>query len=222
MDVERRGFLVDGNFILEKRADGDAGSLPRITGHAAVFDSLSEDLGGWRETILPGAFAQTLKDSDDVRALVDHDPSKIIGRTKAGTLKLMEDKKGLSVEIDPAPTTVGHDIVESIRRGDVDSMSFGFKTIEDRWITKDGEDVRELVAAQLFDVSPVSFPAYKRANDLTVAKRSHDAWKAGSKPGATPDKSAGGPPPPRGSEDPETIRAADMVAEMAELAAKKA
>ena len=222
MEMERRDYPQEVvKFSLEKRqADGEgpAKKPDRIVGHAAVFNSLSEDLGGLREIILPGAFTKTLKDKDDVRALVDHDPSKILGRTTAGTLELREDKKGLAVDIDTPDTTVGRDIVESIGRKDVSKMSFGFRTIEDRWITKDGEDVRELVAAKLYDVSPVTFPAYA-GTDTTIAKRSHDAWKTGAETTTTGN---GAVVAAKGSEDPETIRAADMVAEMAELAAKKA
>ena len=151
----------------------------QIIGYPAVFNRLSEDMG-FRERILPGAFTQTLADGADVRALVNHDPSKIIGRSKSGTLILEQNKRGLKATIDPADTSAGRDIVESIRRGDVDGMSFAFKTIEDRWHTEDEEDVRELVQVELFDVSPVSFPAYP---DTSVGLRSLDDWRVKSSSG---------------------------------------
>lgn len=161
---------------IELRAeDGDEGGLPSIRGHAAVFNKKSEDLGGFKEIIMPGAFDSALERGDDVRALVDHDPSKIIGRAKAGTLTLNTDSKGLRVKIVPPDNTVGRDIVESIRRGDVDSMSFGFRTIEDVWRTVDGEEIRELMDLELFDVSPVSFPAYPQTD---VAVRSLADWRS--------------------------------------------
>ena len=156
--------------IKELRVHDDSDG-PMITGYAAVFDMLSEDLGGFRERVLPGAFTDTLKGKPDVKALIDHDSSKILGRTTAGTLTLEEDKKGLAVRISPADTTAGSDVLKSIKRGDIDQMSFAFQTVTDRWHTEDEEEIRELVAVNLFDVSVVTFPAYP---DTSVAIRSND------------------------------------------------
>src|SRR5690606_3052836 len=102
---------------------------------------------------------KTLADGADVRALWNHDDSIVLGRTKSGTLRLEEDSKGLKVWIDPPKSAAGY--VESIRRGDVDSMSFGFVAVRDK-VTKrkDGTTLRELLEVKLFDVSPVAFPAY--------------------------------------------------------------
>ena len=136
------------------------GGQQKITGYAAVFDSLSEDLGGFRETIASGTFKRALTENQDVRGLVDHDSSKILGRTEAGTMSLSEDAKGLLYEIDVANTTAGRDIVESIKRGDVSGSSFSFKVVTDNWRTEDGEEIRELTDVDLFDVGPVAFPAY--------------------------------------------------------------
>lgn len=132
----------------------------KISGYAAVFDSLSESLGGFREKIAPGAFRNSLANGDDVRALIDHNPSLVLGRTKAGTLRLEEDSRGLHYEVDPPDTQYARDLVESLKRGDVDQSSFGFRTVEDSWTTENGEQVRTLLEVQLFDVSPVTFPAY--------------------------------------------------------------
>lgn len=134
------------------------GDSVKIRGYAAVFDQLSEPLPGFRELILPGAFKNSLK--SDVRALVGHDPSQIIGRTKSGTLTLREDDHGLYAEIYPPNTQLGRDTVESIRRGDLDQMSFGFQVVSDKWRHEDKELIRELVEVELFDVSVVAFPAY--------------------------------------------------------------
>src|SRR5262249_16187460 len=134
----KREFRFNSTLELRQEANG---ALPKIRGYAAVFNVLSEPLFGFRERILPGAFKGSLK--NDVRALVDHDPGKIIGRSKANTLTLREEKKGLYVEITPPDTSLGRDTVESIRRGDLDQMSFGFRTIEDSWKTEEGETVRE-------------------------------------------------------------------------------
>lgn len=152
----------------ELRIDQKDDEPAKIVGYSAVFNKLSEDLGGFREIISPGAFKNTIK-KDDIRALVDHDSSRILGRNTAGTLTLAEDKTGLLVEITPPDTQIGRDIVTSIERGDVTGMSFGFRTISDAWSTVDEEEIRELREVKLFDVSPVTFPAYP---DTTVATRS--------------------------------------------------
>lgn len=152
------------------------GQPPRIVGYAAVFNKPSLDLGGWRETIRPGAFRKVLEAGPDVRALVDHDPTRILARSAAKTLMLREDDKGLYVEILPADTQVGRDILTSIERGDVTGMSFSFRTQTDDWHMEDGEPMRELLeVAELYDVGPVTFPAYP---DTQVAVRSLEGWKA--------------------------------------------
>lgn len=141
----------------------DLGEPPKIRGYAAVFNQLSEPIFGmFRERVLPGAFKKSL--TKDVRALVNHDSSQIIGRTKSGTLSLKEDDHGLHVDIVPPDTNLGRDTAESIKRGDLDQMSFGFRTITDRWLTENGEEVRELVEVDLFDVSVVAFPAYPQTS----------------------------------------------------------
>ena len=149
----------------------DDGDGPVIAGYAAVFDSLSEEIFGFRERVLPGAFTNTLKGKPDVRALIDHDSSKILGRTTAGTLAIKEDDRGLAVRITPPDTTAGVDVLKSIRRGDIDQMSFAFQTVTDQWHTEDEEEIRELVEVRLFDVSVVTFPAYP---DTSVSVRSND------------------------------------------------
>jgi len=158
-----RSFTVQ-NLELRLKDEG----LPTIHGLAAVFNSLSEDLGGFKEKILPGAFKKTIQDGD-IRALLNYNPDLVLGRTKADTLRLEETDEGLSVEIDPPDTQVARDLVESMKRGDIDQMSFGFIPVKQRWIMKDKKQVRELLEVRLFDVSPVTFPAYKQT---TVSVRS--------------------------------------------------
>ncbi len=132
-----------------------------ITGYAAVFDKWSEDLGWFKEKIEPGAFARTIKNAD-VRALINHDPNLIIGRTRNSTLRLWEDDKGLGYEVDLPETTYANDLRESISRRDITQNSFGFQTVEDEW-SEDGKR-RTLIEVKLFDISPVTFPAYKQTN----------------------------------------------------------
>lgn len=153
MKLERRAFeLTD----LEIRTDDEK----KIRGYAAVFDKLSVPLWGFREKIARGAFAKSLND-DDVRALWNHDPNYVLGRNRSGSLKLEEDDKGLMIEITPPDTQWARDLVVSIERGDVNQMSFGFETIQDDWDQGDPKDViRTLREVKLYDVSPVTFPAY--------------------------------------------------------------
>lgn len=167
--IERR-FVSSDQARTELRGSKEQDKLPTVVGHAAVFNKLSVDLGGFVERIRPGAFASAIE-RDDVRALVDHDPSRIIGRNRAGTLRMAEDDEGLAVEIDPADTTVGRDAVESLRRGDVDGMSFAFRVLPDgeTWSIENGTYVRELTNVALYDVSVVTYPAYP---DTDVAARS--------------------------------------------------
>jgi HK97 family phage prohead protease len=133
-----------------------------VEGHAALFDTLSEplwELGGAREKIAPGAFTTAIAE-DDVRALINHDPNLVLGRNKAGTLTLKEDEKGLWFSAQLPSTSYARDLVESMRRGDVNQNSFGFTVDEQVWEKQDGEDVSVVRAARLFDVSVVTFPAY--------------------------------------------------------------
>ncbi|MDP6709416.1 MAG: HK97 family phage prohead protease [Alphaproteobacteria bacterium] len=168
-DLERRNFEV----AIEVRAD--EGEDPVIVGHAAVFNQLSVDLGGFREKIAPGAFSKAI--GGDVRALFNHDPNLILGRSVAKTLRLAEDSTGLAVEIDPPATATARHVVEAMRRGDVSQMSFGFRTIKDEWTRGEpGEpSIRTLLEVELFDVSPVTFPAYPQTD---VAVRSLETWRA--------------------------------------------
>lgn len=157
----------------ELRIEGE--NSPKIVGYAAKYNAWSVDLGGFREIIRPGAFKRAVSEEQDVRALVDHDSSMILGRTKSGTLRMSEDAVGLRVEIDPPDTSIAKDVMESIRRGDIDGMSFGFVTRKDEWRNgKGGEMQRELIDVDLFDVSVVTYPAYP---DTSVAMRSLEVYR---------------------------------------------
>tara|TARA_R110000868_G_scaffold29889_25_gene111152 strand:+ start:776 stop:1375 length:600 start_codon:yes stop_codon:yes gene_type:complete len=175
--VERRAL-----HSVELRAgSGEDGGLPTISGHAAVFDQLSEDLGGFRERMAPGAFAASIGE-DDIRALFNHSPDNVLGRNRAGTLTLAEDRTGLAIKIDPPDTAFARDLVTLIERGDISEMSIGFRTITDEWNIEEGEPVRTVKAVRLFDVSPVTFPAYPQTD---VAVRSLESYRAGIAPTST-------------------------------------
>lgn len=151
-----------------------------IEGHAAVFNSWSETLGGifpFKEKVRKGAFNESIG-RDDIRALFNHDPNYVLGRNRAGTLELVEDDVGLRVRITPPDTSWARDIVTSIRRGDISQMSIGFVVEEDKWSTEDGIDTRELRKVQLFDVSPVTFPAYTATDVGVRAMQEYDGYKA--------------------------------------------
>jgi HK97 family phage prohead protease len=111
MKLERRALTSP----LEVRA---ADAVRTASGYAAMFNSETEIAGAFREVIAPGAFAETLK-SADVRALVDHDTGRVIGRMSAGTLRLSEDATGLRAEIDLPDTTEGRDLAVLLERGDI-------------------------------------------------------------------------------------------------------
>lgn len=162
-EIERRAFS-----FTEVRIEGDE-DKPKITGFAAVFDQLSVPLWGFREKVAKGAFARTIK-KEDIKALWNHEPSFILGRNKNKTLVLEEVDKGLDVGILPPDTQWGRDATELIRRGDVDQMSFSFEVVKDMWESQDTKNpIRTLLEVKLFDVSPVTFPAYPQT---TVKARS--------------------------------------------------
>lgn len=152
--MERRVFPVQ-----ELRVEPGEDGRRKIAGYSAVFDVLSVPLWGFRERIKPGAFAKTIQEAD-IRALWNHNADYVLGRTRAGTLGLEEDDLGLRVDISPPETQWANDLMVSIDRGDVDQMSFGFEAIQERWLTEGEEQIRELVEVRLYDVSPVTFPAY--------------------------------------------------------------
>ncbi len=174
--VERRTFPVAGLTVRSAGEGADGGlALRTIVGHAAVFDSLSDDLGGFREKIAPGAFADSLG-RDDIRALWNHDPNYVLGRNRSGTLQLREDETGLLVAITPPDTQWARDLVVSITRGDVSQMSFAFATERDAWAKVAGVWERTLLAVRTFDVSPVTYPAYTQT-DVGVRAREAGAWR---------------------------------------------
>ena len=155
------------NEIVEQRAyDGELKAAVEgrtVEGYASVFNSMSEDLGGFREIILPGAFSEVL--DNDVRALYNHDSNYLLARTTSGTLELKEDDKGLYYRFEMPNTSYGNDMLELFRRGDLSQSSFGFTVEKDSWRMEEGQHVRYIErVGSLFDVSPVVFPAYASAS----------------------------------------------------------
>lgn len=202
--VERR-FVSSRQFPIriEQRGEGEA-AKPVIVGYAAVFydpaDAGTEyKFSGWWdefvERIMPGAFDRAIRE-DDVRALFNHNPDHLLGRSTAATLRLSVDKKGLRYEIDPPDTGVGGQVLVNIGRSELTGSSFAFGIGEQVWREVKQEDdsvlvIREIHQVEpLYDVGPVTYPAYESTTagvrafrsahaveDLQEARKSYEAWK---------------------------------------------
>lgn len=151
---------------VEKRDDAP----DKLSGYAIVFNVLSEPIFGlFKERVMPEALEKTLKE-DDQLCLWGHDAMYVLGRKSANTLDLRVDDKGLYFEVTPPNTNWARDLVESIHRGDINQMSFGFKVFDERWI-QDKETIkehrmpiREILGIKLYEISIVSFPAYSQSS----------------------------------------------------------
>ncbi len=165
-DKEIRTFNVEN---LELRQEGEENV---VVGYGSVFNTLSNELGGFREIISEGAFDGRLE--DDVRFLINHDGLPL-ARTTNGTLRLSTDERGLKYEAKVANTSLGRDLIELMRNGTINQSSFAFVVEDDSWEVKDGMNVRTInKVSRLYDVSAVTYPAYEEAS---VALRSMEAWK---------------------------------------------
>lgn len=146
-----------------------------VEGYAVKWGLRSHKIGNrFYEVFHKGAFVEAVS-KNDIRALWSHDTSKILGRTKNETLKLLEDEIGLRFELELPSTTLGNDTFESINRGDVDGVSFGFRAISQDWDKRSNDEViRNITKADLFEISPVGFPAYP---DTTVSVRELETFE---------------------------------------------
>jgi HK97 family phage prohead protease len=140
----------------ELRAEGDGMTF---TGYASVFNSPSQDLGGFIEYVAPGAFKRSLQSRNEVKLLWNHDAGEPLASLRGGSMQLVEDDRGLKVTATLPQTSRGRDVAELLRTNVIDSMSFGFNVIKDTW-SRDGQ-TRTLDSVRLFEVSIVSFPAYE-------------------------------------------------------------
>lgn len=160
----------------ERRAAAElrAASGRRLEGYVAVFGAEAR-IGPYTEKVLHGAFGASLAGGNDVLALVDHDPGRLLARTSSGTLRLAEDSRGLAFDLDVPDTSLGRDILALAERRDLGGMSFGFKATDEAWPARDR---RELRAVQLIEVSVVlAFPAYA-ATSIAARSRPDDALAA--------------------------------------------
>ena len=165
-ETELKREIRVSNQKIEIRAAQSEDEPTKIIGYAAVFYK-SDDKGteyriadDFVERIAPGAFTSAIA-SDDVRALFNHDVNMLLGRNTSGTLKLQEDSRGLRYEIDIPDTQLGKDILKLAERGDLSGSSFSFIPIKQSYEDNDGLVIRTVEEVQLFDVGPVTFPAYE-------------------------------------------------------------
>lgn len=136
-----------------------------IHGYGAVFNQRAEIAGLFEEQLAPGAFREVIG-RDDVRGLFNHDPNYLLGRTASGTMTLREDRHGLHYEIAAPTTTAGRDVVDMLERGDLRGSSFSFEVDDESWeYPANGLPLRTIRRVKrLFDVGPVSFPAYEQTS----------------------------------------------------------
>ncbi len=157
--------------MLEVRSTGELSSTGRtLQGFAVLYNSETR-LGGFTEVIRKGAFRKSLESGANIRALYHHQGDALLGTTKAGTLRLRDEARGLAFELDLPNTTHGRDLAELVRRGDVSGCSFGFRVREggDRWHDRgDGDMLRELLDVDLHEITMTAAPAYV---DTSVALR---------------------------------------------------
>jgi HK97 family phage prohead protease len=157
--IERR--TVAGK--VEAREDGNGGW--RIQGTGIVFNSWSEDLGGFKERVDPGFADDVLASNPDIRGLFNHNPDLVLGRTASGTMIVTKREHGVMYDIDPADTSYARDLRVSLERGDVNQSSFAFRLAQGgcTWEEDPESDLllRTLTKASgLYDMSPVTYPAY--------------------------------------------------------------
>jgi uncharacterized protein len=150
--IEHRSFKTELRVAADK---------PQVSGYAAVYNAPT-DLGfGYRETISPLAFVRALQEKQDIRCLLNHDANHVLGRTKSGTLRVSSDNTGLYFECDLSDSVAAQNVRTMILRGDVDQCSFAFSCVhDDTRYNDDGTIDRELLDVDLYDVSPVTYPAY--------------------------------------------------------------
>ena len=173
VDMEKRIFNIESR--VEERENGKE----VVIGHASVYDSRSNNLGGFYEYIAKGAFTDELIEKSDVRALINHDPNLILARSTSGTLKLEADEKGLRYELSIPETSYAQDLSINLKNGNISQSSFAFTVASDEWSSDDeGNDIRTITAIdRLYDISAVTYPAYNDSESYVVAQRGLSLYK---------------------------------------------
>ena len=174
--MEKRIFNIENKF--ETREDGQE----VVVGYGSIFNSRSENLGGFFEYISPTAITEETIEKSDVRALINHDPNLVLARSTAGNLSLSVDEKGMRYSFDIPETSYGKDLAINLKNGNISQSSFAFTIADngDEWSTdEEGNDIRTITKIdRLFDVAIVTYPAYNQAeSDLVVAQRGLAMYK---------------------------------------------
>ncbi len=172
--MEKRIFNIENRF--ETKEDGQE----VVVGYGSIWNSRSENLGGFYEYIAPTAITDQTIANSDVRALINHDPNLVLARSTAGNLNLSVDEKGLRYEFSIPETSYGKDLAINMKNGNINQSSFAFTVGSDEWSTdEEGNDIRTITSIEkLYDVSPVTYPAYSQAeSDLVVAQRGLAMYK---------------------------------------------
>jgi HK97 family phage prohead protease len=192
MTIEERRYTASA-----VRADGGAKQQTHIAGYAARFNTLSEDLGGFRERLQPGCFRASLARGHDIKMLYGHNAQSILGSTFAQTLGLREDNQGLAFRCQLPDTATGREVAELCRRGDLRECSFGFRCEDEDWNDEEDPDdvrsrrkipVRTVLRAHVLEVSAVAFPAYPQtsvgidAPPMALAASARSLWPSGAIP----------------------------------------
>lgn len=180
--LEKRSFRSD----LTPPSESDQGGNKTVMGYAALFNTRTEIWKGFFEEIAPGAFTEAIPLSD-VRALINHDANLLLGRTKSGTLKIAEDNQGLLFELQLPDSRT--DLLELIKRGDIDQCSFAFTIKEEKWTDLgNGQELRTILKVdKIFDVTLATYPAYADAT-FTLSRSTENALKERENRKNQPDK----------------------------------
>lgn len=161
-----------GNNEFEIRSASIGTENKKLVGYVVRWNSLSEVI--WDEFVeqfAPNAFADSLNANEDIRALYEHDYKQLLGRTRSGTLSLIEDSVGLRFELTPPDTQLGRDVLTLVERGDIAGMSFGFRALKESWDVTPKPYIRTVLAAELREITVTSIPAYPESG-VEVAHRS--------------------------------------------------
>jgi Escherichia/Staphylococcus phage prohead protease len=173
-DIEKRTYFFQN--ARSREAARSSNSAGTIEGYAALFNTLSVELGGFREQIARGAFSDSIQ-RDDIRLLLNHNADLLLGRNTSGTLSLREDSRGLAIRADLPTTTLAQDLIVLLDRRDITQMSFAFVVLLDRWAMVNDEPQRTLLKVRLFDASIVSFPAYKETSVGVSSQEGDWDWR---------------------------------------------
>lgn len=171
--IERLAFNFDT--LAVKRGDD---KVPHLMGHAAVFNQVAQVSSWFKARVEPGAFSKSIE-RDDIRALFNHDSNIVLGRKSKGSLVLKEDEHGLAVDITPPDTQLVRDMVLSpIERGDISQMSIGFIVLNEQWDETGEMPLWILHEVELFEVSPVTFPAFPQTDIGVKSFAAYQSLKA--------------------------------------------